>query len=262
MFTYSTRNNLSSRLECLNSLIEAKTRALDNAPEGRLKVSSSHGKEQFHIISGDKTLYVSSDDSSTIRVMAQKMYDNRVLKSALREKEAISKALSLLPPDIAENVIEQIPDKQRKYIKPILQPDEAYIDHWLNSPFEQKTNDKDHGFKSRKGDLVMSKSELIIADRLYSLGIPYRYEAALKVGSVTLHPDFTILDLRRRREVYLEHLGMMDDPGYIASNLPRLNLYQKNNILLGDRLFITYETKELPLDIDVLDKVISRFIIR
>ena len=45
-----------------------------------------------------------------------------------------------------------------------------------------------------KGHLVRSKSELVIANELFHLGINYEYEQPfdleLKRGTITIHPDF------------------------------------------------------------------------
>jgi hypothetical protein len=72
--------------------------------------------------------------------------------------------------------------------------------------------------QTRRKDAVRSKSEVIIADLLYSKGIEYTYERPLVApdGSSRL-PDFTIEDFDRGRTVYWEHLGMLSNPRYEES---------------------------------------------
>ena len=61
-------------------------------------------------------------------------------------------------------------------------------------------------YSTEKGELVRSKSELLIADMYYSLGIPYKYEAGVKLrGGIVRYPDFTLLRVRDRKEFYHEH---------------------------------------------------------
>jgi AAA domain-containing protein/UvrD-like helicase family protein len=69
--------------------------------------------------------------------------------------------------------------------------------------------------RTERGDLVRSKSELVIADKLFARGIDYGYEQqlALPNGRVR-YPDFTITDHARGVTFYWEHLGLLDDPGY------------------------------------------------
>jgi hypothetical protein len=71
--------------------------------------------------------------------------------------------------------------------------------------------------RTERGDLVRSKSELVIADKLYSRGIDYAYEQPLMLmpGRIR-YPDFTISDHARGVTFYWEHLGLLDDPSYRA----------------------------------------------
>ena len=70
--------------------------------------------------------------------------------------------------------------------------------------------------RTRRGDLVRSKSEVIIADGLLAQGIrDYIYERPL-VGpdGIPRYPDFTIEDAESGITVYWEHLGLLEDPTY------------------------------------------------
>ena len=57
------------------------------------------------------------------------------------------------------------------------------------------------------GHKVRSKSEVIIANLLYTNHIPYRYEAALALNELTVYPDFTILHPTTQQFFYWEHFG-------------------------------------------------------
>lgn len=69
--------------------------------------------------------------------------------------------------------------------------------------------------RTERGDLVRSKSELVIADKLHARRIDYAYEQPICFGEDRIrYPDFTIADYARGVTFYWEHLGMLDDPGY------------------------------------------------
>ena len=69
--------------------------------------------------------------------------------------------------------------------------------------------------KTMRRELVRSKSELNIADKLYAHSIPYYYEKPLIAPDNTLvRPDFTIP--WQGEDFYWEHLGMLDLPDYRA----------------------------------------------
>jgi len=81
-------------------------------------------------------------------------------------------------------------------------------------------------YKTRKGDRVRSKSEVIIANLLYNSGISYEYEKKLFYTKTKwIEPDFTIsID---SKEFYWEHLGMLGIESYDDRWLEKLNIYQK-----------------------------------
>ncbi|KYG09089.1 hypothetical protein BE21_20050 [Sorangium cellulosum] len=86
--------------------------------------------------------------------------------------------------------------------------------------------------RTRRGDLVRSKSEVIIADALFTERVKYHYELDL-VGSdgKRRSPDFTIPDEASDVTYYWEHLGMLYDPAYRARWEAKLAWYRKEGIL-------------------------------
>jgi len=113
-------------------------------------------------------------------------------------------------------------------------------------------------FQTNRGDQVRSKSEKIIADWLLLHHIPYRYEQQLKLSSsFMVHPDFTVLNTETRKEVYIEHLGMMDDPRYADTAVMKINRYQLAGYRMGIDVLFTFETKARPLDTAVLNKALA-----
>lgn len=87
-----------------------------------------------------------------------------------------------------------------------------------------------HVHRSANGELMRSKSEVIVANTLRHLGVPYSYEELLKMGDGSVRePDFTI---RRPGElpIYWEHLGMLDLAGYRADWEAKLAWYSNHGI--------------------------------
>ena len=91
------------------------------------------------------------------------------------------------------------------------------------------------------GTVVRTKSEQVIANMLYSLGIPYVYEAPLKVGDIWIHPDFTIYIECRNRVYYIEHMGFFASEEYADRNEPRLSEYIRAGILPDEKLILSFE---------------------
>ena len=68
--------------------------------------------------------------------------------------------------------------------------------------------------RTSRNELVRSKAELAIAEKLIAMGVPYVYEQPLAIGDRTRWPDFTIEDDASGITYYWEHLGLLSDPAY------------------------------------------------
>ena len=157
-----------------------------------------------------------------------------------------------------------VDDRIRRYAKPELSADEAFARRWLATEFEQQRTTEYHKFETLRKDMVRSKSEALIADRLYSEGIPYRYEQVLRLGKgfnqVVFFPDFTVLNKRTRKLYYWEHLGLLGDRGYCLDNLSKLDTYAQYGIIQGKNLILTYESEGKPLSMAYVKRIIKEFL--
>ena len=66
--------------------------------------------------------------------------------------------------------------------------------------------------KTIRGEMVRSKSEVIVANILDKMKIEYFYEEPLNINGKTYIPDFTLR--YQGKTAYLEHLGMLRDKSY------------------------------------------------
>lgn len=252
------RKDLETRYELLSRSINDIEKKIRLFPEGWVSIRSRNDRYYYYLSgynSDDKYL----KDKEQIDTLLQKDYLKKVLRQAKRELSAIEKMSKLYPSTLAEDVFDQLSEGRKSHIKPINVYDDAYAQKWMEAPYKRKPFKKDMPeFYTTKGERVRSKSEIIIADRLRANGISYRYECPLKVGKKIIHPDFTILRMSDRKILYHEHCGKMDDPKYIEDMLTRGKDYSLEDILLGDRLFYTFESDTTPLDVAMLDMLIKK----
>ena len=84
-----------------------------------------------------------------------------------------------------------------------------------------------------RGELVRSKSEVIIANLLHAKKIDYEYEQELAIDGVAQDkfPDFAIEDDDSGVMYYWEHLGMLGDRGYKKRWDEKKQWYRDNGIL-------------------------------
>lgn len=112
-----------------------------------------------------------------------------------------------------------------------------------------------HGLKHRtdQGERVRSKSELVIANLLSQLGLPYAYERFLpgSTGRRGVCPDFSFVGATGELIVW-EHLGMLHDAGYRGRWLEKQAWYRRHGFVEGRNLFTSSEDADGALDSSVL----------
>lgn len=91
-----------------------------------------------------------------------------------------------------------------------------------------------------KGDLVRSKSEIIIANALYTNGIQYEYEVSLFFDGEEFRPDFKITD-KDGNVWYWEHCGLMNAIAYRGRWERKKSIYREHGIVEGKNLIVTYD---------------------
>jgi hypothetical protein len=98
--------------------------------------------------------------------------------------------------------------------------------------------------RALSGDMVRSKSEVIIANMLFEHDIDFRYEVPLFAPDGTMYlPDFTINF--QGQQIYWEHVGMLSNDGYRRRWEEKQRWYE---IHFPGRLLTTFEGPELSLD--------------
>lgn len=116
----------------------------------------------------------------------------------------------------------------QKLISKFFIPLDRELYQWMQEPYEKNKkypNQLIH--KTPTGEHVRSKSEVFIYSYLYKNRIPFRYESAL--------------------QFYAKH------------TYAKLDLYQMHGLIPSINLITTYETKEHPLGVDVIEKLIEHY---
>lgn len=114
--------------------------------------------------------------------------------------------------------------------------------------------------KAEKGHMVRSKSELVIANKLFQLGIPYEYERPYELTDLGFRvwPDFRFTDPAGDTIIW-EHLGMLHKDDYRESWERKLKIYQSHGFALGENLFTTQDDEHGGLDstmvVNVAEKI-------
>lgn len=243
-----------------------KEDSMTKAPAGKIHIVSSGGRTQYYLREESierSGKYVPKSDVTKIKTYLQKAYDETVLKYLnieLKSLESFLKKSSNFPEKI-KNAYSANSDEVKQYLVPIDMSDEDCVRAWMNKPYVGKQMDEDAPFfETDKKERVRSKSELAIANALAKHGIPYKYECpfVLKNGTI-VYLDFTIWDVKERREKYWEHRGMMDDRDYAKQAVFKMKSLMKNGIIVGKNMVITEETATNPLGTDEIETIIREY---
>lgn len=246
-------------LQKITEIIEPRIKA---APEGRIKATITKKKYYcYYIIANSKEKYLKKQELPLAKQLAQKEYDKKLKKLIDTRLKTLSKLINTYQGKGVLQIFNDTPIPKRHLITPVELPDEEFIMQWKNSFEINKNTFPIHGnIITEKGEHVRSKSEKIIADKLSREGITYVYEPRLTLkNGKNIYPDFAVLDIKHRRTIYWEHFGMMDDPEYGEGAVDKINTYEKNNIRAGQDIIFTFETKEQPLDYEIITKTIEYF---
>lgn len=255
------KNELSE----LSKLEKQVEKSLSNAPAGRIRAEMSKGKyPQYYYVDDEgnnpKGKYLKKDSIELARACVQKEYDRKVLDAISRRKKELKALENLKKLPSIQSVYTKLSSAKKSLVSPYVLGDSDYITEWFNKTKPIKnTIPMTSCFTTERGEEVRSKSEKMIADKLFIKGIPYKYEAAIELkGFGMVFPDFTLLNINTREEVYLEHFGMMDNPEYCKKALEKIDLYEQNGIFLGERLFATFESSMKPINLKSIEHLIEK----
>ena len=276
---------LSRRTADLQNLIKIKEHALKNAPAGSVRIVQRRNNVlQFYkkTEAGDyQGSYMPREEDALARRLVQKDYDQRALEKAKQELRLIQQFQTTLQKKSADTAFAALDQTRQTLVTPATLTDTQYAELWQNQSYRKnKRHEENQQLTTDRGELVRSKSEVIIANALSASKVPYRYEFPLVIergeesgkGSretsssfvnedfCEFHPDFYCLNVRTRKEYAWEHFGMMDDADYAARAAEKLALYSANGYFPGKNLIITMESKSAPIDSRGINRVINEYL--
>ena len=247
-----------SRLFQKKEELEKRLRTL---PEGILKVYVSGGKRKcFQEVSG-KRQFIPKARQDFIEQLFQKTY----LSCQISDLSNTLSALSAFEKQIHRNagaadaLIQRNIGYNQLYSS-TFGKQEAELSEWEAIQYDPNPQHPERLiFRTSKGHFVRSKSELIIANSLFSHNIPYRYEFPLTLGSVTLYPDFYILSPKDKSLFIWEHFGRMNDPAYSRTVLTKLQTYLTYGYIPTINLIITCDAENGSIDSRYIELLIDYY---
>ena len=252
----------------LQKEIHEVKRKLAHAPTGRMEIKKNNRRVQYYYKDSDTDAglkYIKKSDKDLAVQIAQRDYYKKVLQSLEKKYKAVCETYEVYKTTDTQWQLSQMHEERRKLIVPreCDLSDSEYAVKWQNVAYQGKVfTQTDPEIYTVKGERVRSKSEKIIADALERMDVPYRYEYPVHVsGDLFIYPDFMVLNKRTRKEFFLEHFGMMDNPEYAENMIRKVEEFGRCGIFLGEKLLMTFETKNRPLNTAALSLLIKEFLL-
>ncbi len=229
-------------------------------PKGELICAQNYKHYKWYVRDNGKAVYLPKKERKLAQQLALKKYYTLRKKELQRELAACTTYIrradgksNSLEKMLNNTEYESLLGKQFCSIS-------KELEEWKKAEYEKNTNYPENLIiKGTQGKWLRSKSEAIIDRILFSKGIPFRYEEKIILGNQILYPDFTIRHPKTGKLYYWEHFGMMDNPEYVNHACQKVKTYCDYGFIPSVHLLLTYETKEQPLEIDRIERMVKEY---
>lgn len=259
--------SLSKELERARQLLDKvykKKKELNISTGDKIVVNCSKNKCCYFLgnYGSGRGKYVTKEKMDYARQIMQNEYYEKVEKKLAKIIRNLERSINSCDVLSITDVYAKMSKGRQCMVEPIIETDEEYIARWLEEhPGSQNGYPIAKPYDTNGGEVVRTKAEKIIADELYRMGIPYRYEPKLQLDNgLVKYPDFVALNVNERKTYWIEHFGLTNDSEYIQDNLEKLIIYERNGIVIGDNLIVTVETANYPQNVKTLDKKIKKYL--
>lgn len=246
-------NHLCNRIRCIQNELQA-------LPSGKLICCNHKNSSKWYLSNPHGRTYIPKSNRPLAEKLAKKKYLSLLLEDLENEKTALSFYLRHRSSSAKSELLLTTPSEYQRLLAPYFTPLSKELADWMNASYEHNTSHPENLiYKGVSNTLLRSKSEVLIDMLLRTHKIPFRYECVLQLSHSIIYPDFTIRHPLTGNFYYWEHFGLMDNSAYLGNAISKLNLYATNGIIPGIHLITTYETKDHPLNPEIIEKYIEYF---
>ena len=227
--------NTTAISQVYKDLLESLKQERKPFPSGSLIIRN---KRHYQRISRkDKGI---TQDRDKVRQLSRKRYIDILIKGITEYLNTPLKDIHQFKFPTHEQIIQTFPPSFQEL------PDSYFqistLDAWLSQPFKTNPNNKEALIYPTKQDYkVRSKEEIFITNALTDHNIPHRYEAAYRLGTKTVYPDYTLINRYTGKQFIWEHHGAFHIEKYGKNAHKKIVAYTNNGLLLNDTLIITYD---------------------
>lgn len=240
-------------------------------------------------IVGDKRIrnrrLIGDVNSAEVRAMAEARYLKKLDNTLARNRHLLERLVSKYKSYSQESILSEMPSLYGKVIfankqipiisgkNQIISNSDKIAEASINPSGEDSaTRDADRNTKEFQnthyaitGEPVRSKNEAIIYNMLYSYGIPFKYDAMIRVRdeagmTAKVSPDF-VIRAKDGSLILYEHLGMLKEMDYRIKFAEKLWIYGINGYSLWENFFISTDGVNNSINTAAIDRMIRDYIV-
>lgn len=205
--------------------------------------------------------FLQKSEMDLVRKLAQKSYDEKVLRIAEKRLQQMKSLVGTYHDNEIEEVYKKEHPARKALVIPVEPTEEQLEMEWYRR--EYKGKEFQEGMPviiTEKGERVRSKTEKCWQTSFIEKKSYIDMKTIIFKRIWDCLPGFYILFQKKRKEIYWEHEGMMDNPEYARAAIRKIESYEKNGIYPGENLILTFETQQNVLDFKIIEEMIDRYL--
>lgn len=257
-----TRGFFEKMLAELEETLQKANEEIEDCPIGTLMQEKRGERTIFFQVNkteGKRTRKVITKEVGLIQGLERRAYleqERAVLETDIKAVRSLARTYRT---PYYEDIMELLPARLRSLPPMYTSLDELSV--WAAEPYRQSTYKPERKVHTTsRGLKVRSKSELLIAEKMYELNVPFRYEQVLTIGEIDFAPDFTILK-NDGKIVYWEHCGLTGNAKYMNRHKWKMSVYEEAGIVPWKNLIVTYDDEYGFLDMVIVENEIRNKLI-
>lgn len=234
--------NLRKLADFENERLRHMKQEYSRLPASTLRIKDSRGYLCAYEMAGNIDKGVGKDHTK-FRKLAHKLYLKRKIMVSERQYYVLQKAIKECGKVTDEANMRRYNQTLRR-VYSLLPAEEVIFSEadlkWMKSGVRNTYKSEDLEYTSINNEVVRSKSELMIANRLDYYGILYKCEPQIQTENHTYYPDF-LIKLGDGRKIMWEHFGREDLDIYRAKSEEKIREYRGIGFIRNVNLICTYE---------------------
>ncbi len=258
---YDVKDFMERALRQQRNMLRIYDKQMKDMPEGNLAVYQKKGKNYYLKYDEGTRTYLGNEHADEVKELKQRKILFEMAARIKRNEPLMLNFLDKYQDPSPEDAIQSLgPAYQSTQVDLFtINKHKSNMD-WGSQPYKRSTQYPEQlTQKTLKGDLVRSKSEVIISNTYLIKGAQYRYEEIMQVGNKIFAPDFRVLVPRLNKIKIHEYFGRMDDSEYRLKAMRKIEHYIVNGYRPYEDILFTFDDLSGNIDAQALDLLITNF---